>query len=119
MRFFWVATSAVIIGLLAGCGESVYDKPPNLTTSAVVEKIEKTTRYNKAFGSASTTYFLYLTDGAPELKYLHIGRKIDEDDLARSIGQRVTIMCYRADVQSDCHATNYQFQGRELIQPSG
>jgi hypothetical protein len=106
-----------IIGLLAGCGNSIDGKPPNVTTSAVVEKTEKTTRYNTAFGSYSTSYLLYLED-SPELRFVSIIRKIDEDALTRTIGGRVEIKCYRSDPKDYCYATNYQFQGRELLEAS-
>jgi hypothetical protein len=37
-------------------------------------------------------YSIYLTDSSPEFKVLQVSRKVDEDDLARTIGQRVTII---------------------------
>src|SRR6478609_7727362 len=99
---------------LIGCSESVWDKSPNYSGSAVVEKIEKDTRWSKATGSSSTIYTVKLANSDPaDLGYVKVsGGKIEDADMARSIGKRVAIKCYRADPSDYCYASSYNYEGR-------
>jgi hypothetical protein len=102
---------------LASCNESVWNKSPNVIGSAIVERIERDTRYNTAFASSSTVYDVKLSDGDPAyLKRVKVsGKTIEDSDMARSIGIRVAIKCFREDPGSSCYASSYSFDGRELV----
>jgi hypothetical protein len=103
---------------LAGCEKSVWERPANVVGSAMVEKITKDTRYSKAFGELTSVYDVELRDAEPaDLKYVHVSGKIEEDDMARSIGKRVSIKCYREQPGSACYASGYGYDGRELVTP--
>jgi hypothetical protein len=104
---------------LAGCNEkSVWERPPNVSGSAVVQKITKDTRSSKLFGELSSTYLVYLSDADPaDMKYVHVSGRIEENDMARSIGKRVSVKCYREPPDTSCYASGYSYDGRELIVP--
>jgi hypothetical protein len=90
--------------------------PPNVIGSAIADKITKETRYSKAFGDLSAVYEVRLRDASPaDLRSVNVSGKIEEDDMARSIGQRVAVKCYRDNPGDFCYASSYEYGGREFV----
>ena len=116
-RNFRILTLLSLTIPLVGCEQSVWDKPPNVTGSAVVAQIERDTRYSKAFGNLSTIYVVKVRESdIPTLREVKVpGSKIEDSDMVPTIGKRAAIKCYREDPDSSCYASSYYFEGRELV----
>src|SRR5882672_7746935 len=98
-RLSTISIMLVSAALLSGCNDSPWSKPPNVVVSGVVERIEKSTR--SSMGSTWSTYEVKLTNPSDpsNLHYVTLsGRTITDSDLRPSIGQQVTIKCYREDL---------------------
>jgi hypothetical protein len=89
---------------LSGCDDSPYRKPPNVVVSGIVERIERTTR--SSMGNTWSTYEVKLGNTDPsDLHYVTVsGRTITDSDLAPSVGQQVSIECYREDLHHSCYS---------------
>lgn len=104
---------------LTGCGEkSVWEMPPNVIGSASVDEIVMESR--KSLGVTSSLYRVKLRDANPaDLSYLLVSGRALRSDMERTIGNQVSIKCYREKPGESCYASGYSHQGRELIPPPG
>jgi hypothetical protein len=110
------AVSAFLV--LTACGE----KPPNTTVSGVVASAKRMTPSSRSLLAIfdKPYYSLNIRNDQGSDWYLRIeADRIPEDDVRRTISQRVTFTCYRGDQQSSaCPAQSLLLEGRELIRPT-
>ena len=82
--------------LLSACGDTpdTTDYSPNLTIEGIMEDAKKITT-RRATVETSSYYEAYVRTNAGDKQHVRFGiAQLTEDDLARSIGQRVTVQCY-------------------------
>jgi hypothetical protein len=102
----------------SGCGEDAASKrKANTTVEGVVKEIKVQTRTSKLVGEFSRFYQVQLVaDGKANWYGTVAARRVTENDLRLTIGERVSFSCFRDHTYTTCHdLLSLRHNGRELL----
>ncbi|MGE0627770.1 MAG: hypothetical protein AB7O43_08075 [Hyphomicrobiaceae bacterium] len=116
------AIAIVALGLVpllsTGCGETEKPQNANATIEGVVQEAKVYTQRSKLFGETGRYYQIKIAVAGSRDWYANIGKGyVDEADLQRIIGQRITLGCFTDDPKiTTCHhVVSLDHQGRNII----
>ena len=101
-----------------GCGEDASSKrKANTAVEGIVKEIKVQTRTSKLAGEVSRFYQIQLmVDGKANWYGNVAASRVAEDDLRRTIGERVSFSCFRDHTYTTCHdLLSLRHNGRELL----
>jgi hypothetical protein len=104
--------------LWAGCGETEKPKNANMTVEGVVQEVKVYTQRSKLVGETGGYYQIKIAVAGSRDWYANVGKGyVDEADLQRIIGQRISLGCFTDDPKiTTCHhVVSLDHQGRNII----
>jgi hypothetical protein len=104
--------------LWAGCGETEKPKIANATIEGVVQEVKVYTRRSKLAGEMGGYYQIKMAVAGSRDRYANIGKGyVDEADMQRIIGQRISLGCFTDDPKlTTCHhVVSLDHQGRNIV----
>lgn len=118
LKIIAIVALGLVSLLCAGCGETEKPKTANATIEGVVQEVKVYTQRSKLAGEAGGYYQIKIAVTGSRDWYANVGKGyLDEADLQRIIGQRITLGCFTDDPKiTTCHhVVSLDHLGRNII----